>query len=425
MYYRAAIGEFSAQAFIPLLICGGYLLIKEEKSESKPWLWICAGATGLIQTHILTTQMCCIMWILFMIIFIKRLLDKWVVVQLLKSALSSVLVNLWFLLPFLRYYTTARIIGSEMEQLQPMGLYPLQIFSIFMTEQGKIIRQGVRGEMPLSIGAAILLGGIVFTAVMLSGKPQNREYKEIAIGTGILGGISLLMSTVYFPWDSLVALSGTIAKFTHAIQFTFRWLAPATALLSIFAVAAIELALELKDSIEWHVVIISLFATALLVPASHFYTGFFDTVSAQYVYAPFSGINRLYLPEGADTSLFSHEYFSDEEALEYTILEEASASGHTVINCDNPLNKDVLLTLPLTRYENYKVYYDDGTITTAGVGDNMNVTVTVPPMYQGNIQVAFVEPVLWRICELISIVSLCTILACRSTISSLFRKCLK
>lgn len=420
MYFRAAIGESAAQTFIPLLICGAYLLIKKEKSESKPWVWICAGATGLIQTHILTTQMCCIIWVLFIIIFVKKLLDKWVVVQLLKSALTTILINLWFLFPFLRYYTTTGIVGSEMEQLQPIGLYPLQVFSIFMTEQGKIIRQGVRGEMPLSVGAAILLGGILFVAVILHGNSKNSTYKKIAAGTGIMGGISLLMSTVYFPWDSTAAISDAFAKFTHAIQFTFRYLAPATALLSIFAVAAAELALEQKDSIEWHAIIISLFTAALLIPVSHFYTGFFDTVSSQYVYMSPSASDRLYLPKSTNPSLFSHTYLSGDENLEYTILEEAATAGVTVISCENPLDRDIELTLPITWYENYKVYYEDETVVPAGAGDNMNLTVIVPPMYKGNIQVAFVEPTLWRVCELISIVSLCVILVLISPLRTIF-----
>lgn len=414
LYFRAAVGEFSAQAFIPLLICGAYLLIKKEKSESRPWLWICAGATGLIQTHILTTQMCCTIWALFMIIFVKKLLDKWVVVQLFKAAVTTVLINLWFLLPFLRYYLTAGIIGGGMEQLQPIGLYPLQVFSIFMTEQGKTIRQGVRGEMPMSVGAAILLGGIIFAALILQGKCKDSAYKRIAVGTGILGGISLLMSTVYFPWDIMMAISGTIARFTHAIQFTFRYLCPATALLSVFTATAAELALEQKDSIEWHTIVISLFTAALLIPVSHFYTGFLDTASSQYVYTSPSISDRLYLPEGTNTSLFSHTYLSSDEALEYTVLEECGTTGQTVISCENPLNTDIVLTLPITWYESYRVYYDDAAVAPAGIGDNMNLTVTVPPMYKGNIRVAFAEPVLWRICELISIVSLCVTLVLMS-----------
>lgn len=52
-YYRSAVGEYTAIAFLPLVVYGLYAVLKGNKKDWPALVW---GATGLIQSHILSTE---------------------------------------------------------------------------------------------------------------------------------------------------------------------------------------------------------------------------------------------------------------------------------------------------------------------------------------------------------------------------------
>ena len=68
VYLRTAVGEFSAMAFLPLYVYGLYLIY--QKGRCIPFI---IATTGLIQTHILTTEMVAVFTLLFVVINIKEI----------------------------------------------------------------------------------------------------------------------------------------------------------------------------------------------------------------------------------------------------------------------------------------------------------------------------------------------------------------
>ncbi|MEI3526383.1 MAG: hypothetical protein V8Q27_09855 [Eubacteriales bacterium] len=56
MYTRAALGEYSAMAFLPLALYG-FCSIFSDYSGKKNWMALAMGVTGLLETHMLSTEM--------------------------------------------------------------------------------------------------------------------------------------------------------------------------------------------------------------------------------------------------------------------------------------------------------------------------------------------------------------------------------
>lgn len=55
LFTRAAVGEYTAMAFLPLVIAGTYAIFTSEKPVFRDWMYLTVGMTGLILSHILTT----------------------------------------------------------------------------------------------------------------------------------------------------------------------------------------------------------------------------------------------------------------------------------------------------------------------------------------------------------------------------------
>ncbi len=128
MYSRSALGEFSAMAFFPLLVYAAVLLVgdgREEKERSRAWIWLSLGVTGVCQTHMISLQMCFVCWIFFMILQCKQVFRREAWKQMLLAGVSTVILNLWFIVPFLQYYTGGdyQINSGMVERLGPSGLY--------------------------------------------------------------------------------------------------------------------------------------------------------------------------------------------------------------------------------------------------------------------------------------------------------------
>lgn len=101
IYARGALGETLALTFLPLIIAGFYHVLLGDK---KKWPWLVIGFTGVIESHVLSTATMGVIFAVCCLIFIRELFcdKRWL--ELLKAAGLTVLLNLWFLVPFLFFY---------------------------------------------------------------------------------------------------------------------------------------------------------------------------------------------------------------------------------------------------------------------------------------------------------------------------------
>ncbi|MBD5482314.1 MAG: hypothetical protein HDR15_07310 [Lachnospiraceae bacterium] len=112
VYARGAVGEALAMTFLPLLIAGLYHVLAGRR---KKWWMLALGMTGLFQTHILSVTFGGMLCVIGGMLFLSRVWKERRFLEIGKAALMTVLLNLWFLLPFLSYYSKGDLWTSTLD----------------------------------------------------------------------------------------------------------------------------------------------------------------------------------------------------------------------------------------------------------------------------------------------------------------------
>ena len=417
LYFRNAVGEATAMIFLPLVIYGMWRILKEEEpgeSRRNIWLPLALGMTGLIQTHILTCEMVALLLVITCVIFVKRLLIHKKILTLLKAAGATVLLNAWFLVPFLDYFRGSyKVTMQEPTYIQKTGAFLSQIFMIFVDFESSYgsasTSEGMGAEMPLTIGIAF--GFIIVFALAIiwtRGVKKNRDLKAGLICTA-LGILSIWMATNVFPWDPISNLGSIPAKLVSTIQFTWRFLAPATALL-VFA-AAIVASYCLKNvRPERITAVMALIGTMGVLSGVLFMNIWVDDVGPYRIYDTnkmninYASSNSEYIPDGTNLSICRAKHditgTDDLEVIDYTI------EGTNITVQVSNMGPETELEIPLLSYPGYAAFSSEtGEKIILGETDNHTITAVVPEEFAGTIQIQFVGKWFWRVAEIISLLS--------------------
>lgn len=113
----------------------------------------------------------------------------------------------------------------------------------------------------------------------------------------------------------------------------------------------------------------------------------------------------LYLPRGMENNAFDDDNLLYDGGI--TIKRFEKQKGVITIECMSGVDTEQAITLPLVYYPYYKAAGDAGALTVSeDAGGNHRVAVAVPAGYEGTIRVKFAVPLLWRICEAVSGISI-------------------
>lgn len=406
LYVRTALGEFTAMIFVPLVAYGVYRIYvtkRERHNRLRLTMPLIIGATGLIESHILTTEIVAVFVFIFALINIKQTVR--VIKELLIALLAVLGLNAFFLVPFISSYSSMKLyINSAMTQtsIQGDGLYLSQIFGLVTIGRGSNWPWSTENEGFLNLGLLTVLcfAIIAITIIIILVKKdwiakEHSKYKfKLAMTMFGFGLISAWISSVYFPWN-LFAGEGTFDKLMSSVQYpwrysmfqTFFFILAATSCLKLIATnisdrsdsKIIEFNLLKKIDKFSMVAFILVGALAVATTGVFDYTLSWGNITVTYQDAPEDWADNLYLPIGTDRGL-----------LENTDVNVDKESG--------------TVTLPVLAYNNLHVYDESGNELEWAAGDNN----CIETMYDGdanNITVKFVEPISWRISEIISLLS--------------------
>lgn len=103
LYVRAALGETIAMSFLPLALISFYLMLKREKNA---WIFVVIGTTGILSSHLISSFLLFVSYVIMSLAFIKRLFSREVLKSLLKAVVFIALINLWFYFPFVDMYNS-------------------------------------------------------------------------------------------------------------------------------------------------------------------------------------------------------------------------------------------------------------------------------------------------------------------------------
>lgn len=240
VYLRGALGESLAMVFLPLVLWGSYELFWGDR---KKWYLLMMGMTGVLQSHVLTFEICILFLAacaLFWLVTCRaadkglRLLDG------VKAAAGTVLLNAFFLVPFLYFFGEELQCFDMPNDIAETTLYFTQMFFGFASVEGDSLALGtMEGEMPLTVGTVLLLGAVLFVA---AGSGKAEKTREGRVGRFCLGcaAAALVLSSWLFPWGKLQRVS-VLREMVTSLQFAWRFLGIASVFLCMVTAIGIKL----------------------------------------------------------------------------------------------------------------------------------------------------------------------------------------
>ena len=250
---RAALGEALAFAFFPLLFAGLYLTLygeseggkvgiakagasagddaKQDTGEEKAgassdvvderktargkqgWLYLALGLTGLLQTHILSCLMGLIFCVVFGVVRIRYVFEKDRLLRLCKAAALTVILNLWYLVPFLDFYLHAGLSTDSLawSKYSEYSLLPVSVFGTFTAGDYRMY----------ALGVPLLLAFGAYIALRVMGRLKKEEFFDLC---SVLAAVCFVLALCFFPARSLMASFPALDALFTNLQFPWRLL---------------------------------------------------------------------------------------------------------------------------------------------------------------------------------------------------------
>lgn len=414
LFVRAAVGEYTAMAFFPLLVYGFVHIYtkKENKIKFRDSLSIVIGLSGIIQSHVISCELAAIFIILICIFnFRKTFMVKRFIV-LLEAAFFTLLVNIGFLVPLIDSMgMDIQIKSNAINNMQRHGTYLVQVLGLLPISFGKS-GGGMQDEAHLSLGLTLLAGLIVFFICCVMRKEwgvKKSPVYRVGIINAILSVICIVLTLKFFPWNSIEGVQESVARMFCTVQFPWRYLAPATIFATVAVIAGLVIIKNVKGEKTAYFLCMALGLTAIVT--SGLFMGVYTNAavtSNAIGYADIifdTGVNEYLLKDTQIEELHQRKVSYDENFI--TISNYQYEDGITTFACRNTADVEKPVEIPLLNYDNYHAY-DIVTGKEIGImnGSNNRVSLAVPAFFDSEVKVVYEIPAVWKASYAVSVVSM-------------------
>lgn len=416
IYNRAAVGEYTAMIFLPLLAWGFYRIYTEEpERKGYLWNWVipALGFTGIIQSHVLTCEMAGGL-IVFLCLFLwKKTFRLRTFAVLALTVGMTTLMNAWFVVPFLDLMTADQYyFGHNANVLiQSRGILPAHLFYTLQAggASSRFAETGMVDTEPIGIGMALLLCVIIWIGFCLkySGKElteaQKKERKAMNILL-FLGCVVLFMSTCYFPWDALSSFNRLFAVLNGSLQFPTRLMGIASVCMVMAAcLAGIWMLREKWAYLSGKGVLLLIVAVSVIFTTYQLNdllltrTEFIKLYSSQGI-GHSAVLGAEYLPEGAGLEHMTYHEPVLSEGVWMDSYEKKGLQADAYVEADSGY-----IDFPMLYYKGYMAY-DKRTGEKLHVvkGENSDVRVLFGQGFAGEIRVRYAGMWYWHVAEAVS-----------------------
>ena len=398
-YDSSQIGAVSAMIFYPVVFAGLYLLFTREKQgrDDRTWLWLLTGFSGLLMTHLLSCIMIGIFAAVSCVLCIRRLFRRDAIKEAGKAFAAWILLNAWFLVPFVQYMTMNFSVTSRLSENVGAVNYHVELAGYLkdaLSVSDIFSAQGIGYSLTLVFfSALIILGG---------GKKFDRQKEaRMILGLAVCAGF---FSMKIFPAIGLAGISDIFLKLFQTVQYGNRFLSVSVLFLSCIGG---YLVLAVKNQHRWMLTGllcgIAIFQSMLIFEGYVAERQILEPVDLGYSLLNIG--NGEYVPEGTDLSALDKALKYDESAIQIEQVENQYLTY--IMNVNNLKDTEQTISFPVLYYDGYRcrdLASKEELETYAGV--NNRVTVIIPAGYSGALQVRFEENGYWKIAETISALSL-------------------
>ena len=410
IYTRAAVGEFTAMTFLPLVVLGFWNIYAKDKWNIRDCCPLIIGLSGIFQSHVISTVMVAIFIGLFCILEWRKTLQPKRLLCLAKTVAITLLVNVWFLIPMLDSMSMDIKSTSRVGVMQEQGLYPIQWIGLFFSAVGKSLKNTTQEEMGFSLGLPICIGIGVALYVYAKRKEISVHNKTrmtmVCLGLGL---VAVAFTSRFFPWDILGDRCSIISKYFCMIQYPWRYLAIATILLTVATISALGIVESRVKQTTIRVLIGSIVLSTVISVGYYFQQ--FTYESAAYCILTdndrslFYIGNEEYLLSGSNIEAMRTRNIVASENVE--VIEQERVDGAYVFQGKNEQDKEEYITVPILNYEHYQaVDRENGIMFDIENGENNCISIALPAHYEGVIEISYQERGIWKLCNGISFVTI-------------------
>lgn len=414
IYLRAAVGEFTVMMFLPLVVLGFWYAFEEDISGEEYGKKLIApviGFTGMLQTHILTCEMCALFIIVLGIIMMKKVLRRKTLLYFAKIALFTIAVNLWFLVPFVRFGTEDLVLWQAKEVENEFQLWGLSVTELFATEPSNAYgftfayNVSLAYKCTFAVGLA-LWGGAVIALFLLWNKKVNKP-KAAAISFSF-GVIAAFMATNLFPYSMIKNYFPHFAAMLFKIQFPYRFLG-LTSLFFTLAVFFVLLRIRrdmVKPALKVLLVILSVLAVYQGMDYQYqvLYSGICETKYSAAALDTTYVVSGEYLYQNSYVDVTNTDRTVTGNGAEIFGVQRESLNTSVTCRADQ---KDAYIEVPTFYYPGYTAVDDSGKhYKVLRSSNNNRIRINLAEGFEGTIRISYQEPLYWRICEIISLIAL-------------------
>ena len=404
VYFRAAVGEYTAMSFLPLVLLGVYEIYTCEKPRFAQWAPLAVGMTALVQCHLISTELTAAFLLLFCLVRLRQTLHPARLLAWGKAAVLAFGLSAWFLLPFVATTLSVdlQVNNPSVGKPQQEGLYLLQLLNPFGPGFGGT-SVGTSTDMSLTLGLPLLVG-LALVLYCLAHRRDGGLPGALPVATGF-GLLAALLTLRIFPWDFVESwLGSAVAKVAGTFQYPWRFLALATLLLCAATLLALRLAGQHRPEA-------ARLGTILLAGCLLLSVGVFQM---QLLTSTELSANTISRDDTRDVGL--GEYMINGCSIYETIWaqpkpgsEDLKLTGYekqqgtALLSVENA-GDAADISVPIFNYGHYTAADTaTGEIFAITSGENARIVLTIPAGYSGTIAIAWNSPLWWRGCEAVSL----------------------
>lgn len=418
MYSRAAVGEASAMAFMPLAIIGVYLTIYRD---TKYWPSMVIGFTGILSSHILSIFILGSIVVPMILVAIPKITKK-IAVSIGKAFIFIITLNIWFYYPF---YDAYKIMDFHMKA----SAIKIQNELISLSDSAFNLDSFLNIQGFLGWPTIILLVSL-WLVYIYQNKTHNNlgKYFYIIMLCTIVATFSM---TTGFPWDFFTTLP-LIGSYFGVLQFPFRMAMFST--LGITIIIPILLR-SITANIRFKNMLLCVILAGLMLNniislqnmTSYYHGNPFDwsihydgyqnesdrrnwlrTLDWIFVDYLFTDIPRddLILDElrNVDGVYYVSRVYSADQYIPPKHSTDYEKRG-TMIKFISDSNESHIAELPLFDYPEYKAVNQNGENISLKSSSKHVLQIDIPAGHQ-EILISYHEPFKYRVAELISLMAL-------------------
>lgn len=434
IYRRSALGETWAIAFLPLIVYGLYCVLTEDtesKSFKNSWIPLTIGLWGVANTHLLSCEMVAAFVIPVCIICVRRVFTKARFLQLIKSVVTTLLLTMYFIVPFIdmSLRDSYKVYSREPMNAAENTTSLFETFSLFFSQVGSAVGF-TEGKPPrdVGIGFVFLIGIILFLYIKCGGEKRldvmsdcdsDKEIRgKFCWICLIFGCIAIWMTTYHFPWSAIGYHGGFLKKIAYMIQYPTRYTEIATVLL-MFTICEIIYLLTKREYLRiLGGFVITCFV--LLISIQTLY--YFQTVPREgltfFYYEeaglPMSGGNGYGEYEPSEFwgvklgyNIWDLQGLFEQEAFSTEIIGYERSGTDAVLTVSNPTSEEQRIYLPTLCYPGYVAYdiFTNHPIQTFK-SEKGTLGVIIPPKYLSAVKIEYHISWIYRVGEGITLIAI-------------------